>query len=508
MNPYLEQVKKEILSGVNPQWNKDQKLRYVYMKAGKYLTKNAAFFYSLSGKLKEMSLTFEQLKEKYVLNQVSRNEVICKSTSLFLKDIYEELGIEVKLMKSDEYEQIFSEDRKEYLDIYHYFLCCTGENNKKYFLTLSSDLMNIQNNWQTQHFASAMEYHLREVHGKKAVAYQGEPIQETVLSLPELLALDESIGLITDKDAARLPKGGEHFVYYENGVSQDSISLSDSPFVYQRIRGLTSTKSGYSRYLSQNTDFYHEFFLFEMPDGKKLSLSDKRISEFTEKELEAWYTFTGNRVEKIPSNHQEEILKKISIIYEKLKTIRKRALQVPNIKDQEEKETEMARIRKMTSSCYKLLNAISYYFVDSAHKDPEGKEEITTEYLKYRFENLFADFMMFNQEEPSMLSRCNGLAEKLELMDRVLMDLFGGDIFSKIKNDAMITRSVAVDRETEEYHLFFQLNGELYYHLDLDTGKLSIVPDIANYLQNRPFIFISNSFHEQIMDIENQVSKK
>ena len=136
MNSFLEQLKKEILSGIHPNWSKNQKLRYVYMKAGKKLTKDAIFFYSLGEKLGDAGLSYEELKRKYVENGVDENEVICKSTALFLKDIYEELGIETKLMKSDTFQRIYSKDGKEYFDVYHYFLCCTGDDDKKYFLTL------------------------------------------------------------------------------------------------------------------------------------------------------------------------------------------------------------------------------------------------------------------------------------------------------------------------------------------------------------------------------------
>ena len=107
-----------------------------------------------------------------------------------------------------------------------------------------------------------------------------------------------------------------------------------------------------------------------------------------------------------------------------------------------------------------------------------------------------------------MLRRCNGLAEKIELLDRVLMDVFGGEIFSKTKETAKVTRSVALNRETGKYHVFFQLNNELYYHLDLDTGQLKILPDVVEYISNQSFEFISDAFHAQILDIEDTTFTK
>ncbi len=507
MNPFLEQLKKEIIAGVHPDWNRNQKLRYVYMMAGKKLTKDATFFYSLSAKLGNASLSYEELKRKYVENGVDENEVICKSTSLFLKSIYEELGIEVKLMKSAVYQRVYSEDKSECFDVYHYFLCCTGEEDKKYFLTLSSDLMNIQNNWQTEHFASTIGYQLREVHGKTNVAYQGEPIQESTMSLEELLALDDSIGLVPMEKGTQLKPGGA-LSYYENAISLNSVSLVDSPFIYQRAKGLLASRKGYAQYLNQNSEFYKKAFVFQREDGSIISLNDTPLSELSEKDIDDWNLQMLENMPEANEKVAKEAIQKIEIIAQKLKRMRKRAIEVKTMEEGEEKRHQILRLKKDQAACHNLLHMVSYLFVPSQYKDPQKGNEISTDYLQYRFENLFVDFMMFNKEEPSMLSRCNGLAEKIELLDRVLMDLFGGDVFSKTNEDAKLSRSVALNRETGEYHLFFQLNNTLYYHLDLDTGKLKILPDVVGYISNQSFEFISDSFHAQILDIEESISKK
>ena len=507
MNSFLEQLKKEILSGIHPNWSKNQKLRYVYMKAGKKLTKDAIFFYSLGEKLGDAGLSYEELKRKYVENGVDENEVICKSTALFLKDIYEELGIETKLMKSDTFQRIYSKDGKEYFDVYHYFLCCTGDDDKKYFLTLSSDLMNIQNNWQTEHFANTITHQLREIHGKVNFAYQGDPIQETVMSLEELLALDYSIGLISSEKETH-PAAGSSFVYYENGAAIDSITLASSPFVYQRAIGLMATRKGYSKYLSVHSDFYEQIFTFPTRDGKTISLNDTLLGDLKEADIDDWRTEMLKKIPSQDAKKKEEASKSVEVVFKKLKSMWNMAKDIRTMEEGEAKQKQITRLKKGKEAFYNLLQNLSSLFVPEEYQEPHSKKDVTTSYLKNRFETLFADIMMLNKEEPSMLRRCNGLAEKIELLDRVLMDVFGGEIFSKTKETAKVTRSVALNRETGKYHVFFQLNNELYYHLDLDTGQLKILPDVVEYISNQSFEFISDVFHAQILDIEDTTFTK
>ncbi len=502
MNVFLKNLKQEIIDGVNPNWNLNQRMRYVYMMAGKKLTKNVNFFYGLDKKLGNKSLSYDEIKKIYLDNKIDYNEIICKSVSLFLKDIYEEIGVATKLMKSMAFQRIYDENHQEYFDVYHYFLCCTGEDNKKYFLSLSSDLMNIQNNWQTKHFATTINYFQREIKGQKTVAYHGDMIDESVMSLDELIELDNSIGLGVNKESLAL----NNLVCYENGLPLNSVTYKNSPFIYQHIKGELVNR--YTNYLSQNTDFYHNAFIFPNTDGKIISLNDIKLSDLTEEDLDAWYKYMLEKNSLTNVKDKIEVNNKIKAMYEKLKKMRLLIISLNAVEDEEQKKEIVNQIKVIRNSCYSLLDFISYFFVNKNIKGNKLGSVKSTAYLKYRFENLFAYFMVLNQSEPSMLSRSNGLAEKLELIDEVMIDLFGGKIYSKIRDDANITKSVALDCSTNRFHLFFQINGEIYYHLDLDNGTLEIIPDVVEYITKHQLIFVSDAFHNNIIDIEQSMAKK
>ncbi len=509
MNTYLEQLKQKILSEVNPEWNKDEILRFVYIRAGKKLQKNFVFFYSLGGRLQDQGLSYEELRRKYEYDEVEANEMICKSTTYFLKSIYDELGIETKVMQSTIFQKISDTDTNQSFDLYHYFLCATGEEGKKYFLTLSSDFMNIQNNFQTQHFASKLDYQQRPINGVSSIAYQGEEIHETVLSNDELAALDRKIGYLPRfRNIGSSTMTISDFVYYENGVILESIALENSPYIYEKIRSEMTTPRGYIQYLARNSEFYQESFTFVNSKGKQISFNETKLSECTEEDLEDWRHYMDERITLQDSKQKQDCFMRINIMYHHFLEIRNICLQIENMPPSKERNKKMAEVKRKRTSAYKLLEMISYYFVDDDLKDKKKDMEYTTKYLQHRFETIFADFMMFNKEEPSMLSRCNGVAEKIELIDKVLIDFFGGNIFSKRDRDAHLGRSVSYNPETREYQLFFHINSEIYYLLNLDTGKLEIVPDVLETISNQPHIFVDEIFRNQILDIEESSFQK
>ena len=63
MNEEINNVIAKIISKVNPEWNKLQIIRFVYLELGKYLEKNTDFF--LSDKLDSLSLSVEEINNIY-----------------------------------------------------------------------------------------------------------------------------------------------------------------------------------------------------------------------------------------------------------------------------------------------------------------------------------------------------------------------------------------------------------------------------------------------------------
>lgn len=68
----LKIIEDELINSINPSWNKDEIIRYVYLYIGKYISKNVGFFYSLGRKLDNKIMIIKKSKvlmkvNKYVI---------------------------------------------------------------------------------------------------------------------------------------------------------------------------------------------------------------------------------------------------------------------------------------------------------------------------------------------------------------------------------------------------------------------------------------------------------
>ena len=150
----IDTVTNKIISKIDSTFNTLQKIRFVYLELGKYLEKNTDFF--LSDKLNKMSLSAEEINDIYYKDKINvafrngqeRYQIICKSAALFLKHIFDKLGIVSDLFHTN----------GEVDSILHWFLVVKGDNEEQYFLTLAADLPFIKNNFPTCHFASHINY--------------------------------------------------------------------------------------------------------------------------------------------------------------------------------------------------------------------------------------------------------------------------------------------------------------------------------------------------------------
>lgn len=186
INELLQQItdtcKQQLTSG---NWSKNEAMRYAYITLGKELSKSARFFFSIEGKYGEHGLSVEEMKQIHYAEK--GYEVTCYVSAKMLKDIFSKLGIRSSIIQSEFARPYYSEDGV--LDIYHSYLLCYGDEGKKYFLSLNSDLVNIKLNAPTEHFGVTIPY---IYNGKQT--YQGEEIQHEELSSEELLRIDTKIG--------------------------------------------------------------------------------------------------------------------------------------------------------------------------------------------------------------------------------------------------------------------------------------------------------------------------
>ena len=159
MDEIINNVTDTVIKGVNPSWNKLQKIRFVYLELGKYLEKNTSFF--LNEKLDNFSLSKEEMNDIYFNDKLNISErehsinqyqVICKSAAAFLKNAYDKLGI------YSEFVHTIGDTN----NIRHWFIVAVDDDNNQYFLTLAADLPYIKNNLPTCHFASNISFFGRD----------------------------------------------------------------------------------------------------------------------------------------------------------------------------------------------------------------------------------------------------------------------------------------------------------------------------------------------------------
>ncbi len=182
LNNITNTCQKNMQSG---NWGKNDAMRYAYITLGKELSKSARFFFSIEGKYGEHGLPVEEMKNIHYAD--AGYEVTCYVSAKMLKDIFSKLGIESSIIQSAFSRPYTSEG--EVLDIYHSYLLCKGDDDKKYFLSLNSDLVNIKLNAAPEHFAIKIPY---VYNGKQS--YQGDEIEHDTLTPKQLLEIDKKIG--------------------------------------------------------------------------------------------------------------------------------------------------------------------------------------------------------------------------------------------------------------------------------------------------------------------------
>ena len=76
------------------------------------------------------------------------------------------------------------------LDINHYFLC-VNDGKINYFLTLLSDLANIQNGLQTEHFGTNIKYYKEDDNGDLKQIYKAAEIEHGIITPEKLKEIDK-----------------------------------------------------------------------------------------------------------------------------------------------------------------------------------------------------------------------------------------------------------------------------------------------------------------------------
>lgn len=531
----IKELVEMIINNVNSNWTINEKLRYVYITVGKYLAKDVTFFYSLGSKIGEESLEFDEIRERYVEDKVIDNKVICKSAALILKEIYDAIGIDCKLMQSTDYQIIGDEfDRFE---LYHWFLCCTGDDGKKYFLTLVPDLMNIQNNWQTEHFATYISYFRRSINNEadETPSYLGERIYEDIMDKKELEQLDMRVGYLKKSAdeygvVTPTPKTGlldiKDYIYYENGEKESGITLNQSPFIYENAVDYIGSKKGYANILAEETDFYQNAFLFINEDGVEINFLETPLRMIESRDINHWASLLQMKIidmSNIVDKEKERMIYQVESVREKLVSVKmlinhitrkKEELKQANNPNQikllkEEIETLEKDALNNVKKARTVLYLIARNFIDSKYTNNTQGNNYSSEYIIKRFETVIPMILVLNDEyNKPMTARCNGLGEQLALVDRILRDLFDGNVVAAEKEKNRIVRTALYNPVTTDYDLIFQIDKEHYYFLNPNTGEFRALPNPIELVTEKGYIVLNDEVNDRILEIEKEIEGK
>ena len=108
-----EKIIKEVIDGIDNNYTKDEKIRYVYIELGKRLSKDVDYFFSALNKLGDMNLSVSEMKAIYNNKDLSK-KVICKPCTIALKKVFDRIGIESKIMMTTSFNTIVDKDNNSF----------------------------------------------------------------------------------------------------------------------------------------------------------------------------------------------------------------------------------------------------------------------------------------------------------------------------------------------------------------------------------------------------------
>ncbi len=280
----VNELIEKVVSSVKSEWTTLEKIRFVYLETGKYLSKNTDFFFSMDGKLDDDNLSLKDLADIYNDDKlVESTKVICKSSALILKKIYDRLGIKSKLVKSVNNITEYKNGDKV-LTVNHWMLAVYDEENV-YFCTLSSDLPYIQMGMATKHFGVNIPYVKTLPNGDEQQVYEGEEIKHTVIPPKKLKDVDINIGYVKN-----------YYSYNDDSqaINEKKLQYDDASFFM--IRDALKANKLYYELEEYNTSFYKELVEFVGSNGNKISLYDTDFMSLTSDDWEIWLKILCKKV--------------------------------------------------------------------------------------------------------------------------------------------------------------------------------------------------------------------
>lgn len=478
----MDEIISQIINRINSEtgWSNNQKIRYAYIELGKNIHKNFEFFYSCFDVMHEKNYTPEQLMQIYN-NEEFTNFTICKDCVRMLKYIFDNCNIETQVMSyCKPYNYLVN---GENVSIYHTFLCVNGDNDKKYFLTLNSDLANIQMHFQTEHFANNIDYFDED--GNQI--YNGPKIEHSIMTFKELRELDNSLG-------------------YMQCVNEDNeiINLDYTNSIFDAI---FKQNQKYNNYLdrivySENNVFYFKMLELLKSQDKDLLITDfKNINVVDVFKLEY---FTCNLIKEkmhddynvIYNETDEQKLDEMLNSFDAENYLIYLYNKIPNNSLSNDIYNPKALLancisffrileditlnQKYNQNLYnklnKLISKISYCFTDKCYR-PNFNGEQSNDYILKKIELVLSDLLdcgfntVFSEME---------LGEKISILDKLFEKTFPElklcKDASKIdtKQNNRINRYIFFDKEANEYKYLIEIDSHN------DENAINLVYNLSN----------------------------
>lgn len=469
----LKIIEEEIVKSINPSWNKDEIIRYVYLYVGKYISKNVSFFYSLGRKLDNKNYDYKKIKSTYESKQIRNLSIICKSAAIVLQRIYKKLSIKSNLVETTQFNPFIDEESNETLEVHHWFLAVTSDNDRIYFLTIVPDLFNIQFNMKTEHFANNITYIRVNKKGEEEIQYKGPEIKHTVLSDEELTRIDEKIGYIIPYTV-------------KEGNKQKRYDGYDNIFI-ENLRTYVR-KNNYLMELGYDTDFFKDIMNYNV--NNMLIEEYLNTKDFSMEEIDKWIEYIKERATFYGHNPKDDKDVNGKIIALRTSLQNKDAKKYRN-----------------------LVGQLGINFVDEKYKIVKGGY-CSQEYLEKKFEYLFPKFFNFNEKSTPLTERFTGLSEKLDFIDMFIENMFPelreakasagiklNPKYSLYRN--RIQRYVIYSTRRKQYDIIFSIdNSNTYYYLDPVKGIFKKLNNLLNLISDE-FIVVSDELRNRMQEVEN-----
>lgn len=469
----LKIIEEEIIKSINPSWNKDEIIRYVYLYVGKYISKNVSFFYSLGRKLDNKNYDYKKIKSTYESKQIRNLSVICKSAAIVLQRIYKKLSIKSNLVETTQFNPFIDEESNETLEVHHWFLAVTSDNDRIYFLTIVPDLFNIQFNMKTEHFANNITYIRVNKKGEEEIQYKGPEIKHTVLSDEELTRIDEKIGYIIPYTI-------------KEGNKQKRYDGYDNIFI-ENLRTYVR-KNNYLMELGYDTDFFKDIMNYNV--NNMLIEEYLNTKDFSMEEIDKWIEYIKERATFYGHNPKDDKDVNGKIIALRTSLQNKDAKKYRN-----------------------LVGQLGINFVDEKYKIVKGGY-CSQEYLEKKFEYLFPKFFNFNEKSTPLTERFTGLSEKLDFIDMFIENMFPelreakasagiklNPKYSLYRN--RIQRYIIYSTRRKQYDIIFSIdNSNTYYYLDPVKGIFKKLNNLLNLISDE-FIVVSDELRNRMQEVEN-----